>query len=398
MVTHSERTHLLGLVPPAWAFRAQGDDVLVAVQPALASRAEAAGLPVVAVGRDNAFWRVARAQGLDRPTPALGVAAGSDFELLHADLRRVVPWWWQLINDPMVDDLVHLCRRWRPDLVLWGAVTFAGGLAAAACGARHARVLFGVDLAGDLYTRFLRARPVGRTEDPLLAWLARRGAPHGVHVDQGVVQGESTVDYMPPSLRVPVGASPVRSVRYVPFNGRALLPPWLRPAPRRPRVAVTLGQSIFERTQGGLAHEELLAAVAELDVEVIALVPTHLHATLRPQPPQVRVEGFVPLDALAASCDVVVNHGGAGTLLTAARHAVPQLVIPATYDEPMLGTALERRGAGLTLDPAADRAAVAEAVGRLLSEQHFRNGARALQAEIADMPTPAALAESLRVG
>lgn len=407
VVTHSERTHLLGLVPLAWAFRARGDDVVVATQPALAADARAAGLPVAAVGRDTQLWRVARALGSADRIPPLGHAAPPlSWDFLRAELERAVPWWWRMVNDPMSDDLVALCRRWRPDLVLWGAVTFAGAVAAHVTGARHARVLFGADLGGRLHRNYLHARPAECGDDPLLEWLDRVSTRHGGGpVDRRVAHGEATIDYLPPSLRLaaePDDAPPL-SMRFVPYHGRGVVPGWLRRRPTTPRACITLGRSAFERTgRHGVRVREVVRGVSEAlgpEAEVVLTVPGSLHDSLGPMPPQVRLTSFVPLDPLAPTCSIVVNHGGGGTLCTVARHGVPQLVLPLSYDEPVLGEAVERCGAGRSLDPASATAAdVAAAVAELTGGAYPGAGVRLLREQILAMPSPADVAHRLAGG
>ncbi|GAB3078289.1 nucleotide disphospho-sugar-binding domain-containing protein [Nocardioides zeae] len=407
VTTHAERTHLLGLVPLAWALRAEGHEVLVAVQPRLAATGHAAGLPVAAVGRDSQLWRVRGAVGGSDRVPGLGLGSGphpgpADWPVLREELERVVPWWWRLVNDPMVDDLVGLARRWRPDLVLWGAVTFAGVLAARAAGAAHARVLFGVDLAGRLHAAYRRGRPPAVREDPLVDWLGRTADRLGTGFDAGDVLAAPTVDPLPPSLGRPDGeragsTGPLHPLRFVPFNGDGTLPAWLRRPPRRPRVGVSLGHSSADDPA---RFRDLLAGLARLGgLEVVATAPAEVRRALGPLPEAVRVEPFVPLDALAATCQVVVDHGGGGTVCTVARHGVPQLVVPQHYDEPVLAARIERAGAGLALAPEhATPAAVHDAVQRLLEEERFRAGAAALRRELLAMPSARRVAADLGAG
>ena len=47
------------MVPLAWALRAAGHDVRVAVQPSFAATVTSAGLTAVPVGRDRSTWRLA---------------------------------------------------------------------------------------------------------------------------------------------------------------------------------------------------------------------------------------------------------------------------------------------------------------------------------------------------
>ncbi|WZH51932.1 MAG: DUF1205 domain-containing protein [Nocardioides alkalitolerans] len=422
MTALGERTHVLPLVPVAWALRAAGHDVTVATPPRVLDVVTGAGLRGVPLGRDHRAYRaLERLDALERGAdgPAAGATSGfapaavrrRTWPEWQAFYRENVGLWWRLMNDPLVPDLVALLERERPDLVLWEGFTWAGSIAATAAGVPHARVLSGSDLLTPARRRYRKlAAAADPAPDPVLGWLGGRLASLGRRggADEHLLTGLATVDYLPPALN-PTGApaasaapaapaASVLPVRYVPSNGRAVLPAWLRSRPRRPRVCVTLGQSsITNHGRYGVALRDVLLGVAALDVEVVATVPADLHASVGPLPAHVRLASFVPLDALAATCSAVVDHGGAATMCTVARHGVPQLVVPDdTYDEAVLGDLLARSGSGLTCPPEqVDAASVTAAVDRLLHDRALRAGAARLAGEMAAMPPPAALVPQL---
>ncbi|MBR8745597.1 nucleotide disphospho-sugar-binding domain-containing protein, partial [Nocardiopsis sp. MG754419] len=97
---------------------------------------------------------------------------------------------------------------------------------------------------------------------------------------------------------------------YVPFNGPAVVPRWLRADPERPRVALTLGLSAVERLAGySVSVGEVLRSLAGLDVEVVATVAASHQRDLPELPDNVRVVEFAPLHALLPTCSAVVHHG-----------------------------------------------------------------------------------------
>jgi UDP:flavonoid glycosyltransferase YjiC (YdhE family) len=107
-------------------------------------------------------------------------------------------------------------------------------------------------------------------------------------------------------------------------------------------------------------------------------------------PPAVRVSPFVPQAAVLPHCRAVVSHAGAGTMLGALCHGLPQLCLPQGTDQPSNTAALLPTGAALALEPeqiTADR--VAAALGRLLDEPGFGHAAGRLRAEIDQMPAAA---------
>lgn len=397
-----ERTHLLPLVPLAWALRSAGHEVVLAVPPQLVDIAVGAGLPVVPTGTDHRMYgtldRLSRLEGTgDELSTGMALSpadiSGRSWAEWLAFYREHVGLWWRLTNDPLIPDLVALVRRWQPDLVLWEGFTWAGAVAARVCDVPHARVLSGSDLLTAAREHFLARRAEqGGGPDPLAAWLGGRLDSFGARFDESVVRGCVTVDYIPPSLRCAgaVLGETVLPVQFVPYNGRSVVPPWLRRLPVRPRVGVTLGQSSVANTgRYRVSLRDVLEGVAAHDVEVVATVPAPLQDRLEPLPPSVTLISFVPLDALAATCAAVVNHGGAATMCTTARHGVAQVVIPDdTYDERLLGGLLAEVGAGVLLE-AADTtvATVSDAVGSILSAASSRRGAALLRDEIRGMPS-----------
>ena len=56
-------------------------------------------------------------------------------------------------------------------------------------------------------------------------------------------------------------------------------------------------------------------------------------ASLGDVPPSVHLERFVDQAAVLRSVDLVVHHGGSGTMLGAAAHGRPQLVLPLGADQ-----------------------------------------------------------------
>lgn len=390
--------HFLGQVPLAWALRAAGHEVRVVSQPALTGTVTTAGLTAVPVGGDHTVLAAiaASADGagadwdpaydLDPVRPE--VHHPTFLRISNAQLTR--RFFMRANNDSMIDGLVRFARSWRPDLVIWEPFTVAGAVAAEVVGAAHARLLWGVDLALDQREWFLREcgdRAGSGETDALAAWLGGVLDRYGLGFDERVVRGHWTIDPMPASVRLPLGG-PTLPVRYIPYNGAAVVPDWLRDPAPRPRVCLTAG--ITARSGSGrVSLSGVLDAVADLDVDVVAT----LDATQRDQvavvPDNVRVVDFVPLHALLPTCSVVAHHGGAGTWSTAAVSGVPQLLFPSEWDDFYRARRTAELGAALVL-PAMDLSPAALRAGlqRLLDEPSFADGAERLQEEMLSEPTP----------
>ncbi len=394
MCTLPQKTHFLTMVPLAWALRTAGHDVRVASLPGFTGTVTQAGLTAVPVGVDpppdaeTPEEREAIRRGLPMPYDAAeqlpGEVAWTPERAEMYDL--MVRYAFAADNAPMVGGLVDFARWWRPDLVIWEPFTYAGAIAAKACGAVHARLLFTMDVLGVTH------RWIGRlgVPDPLVGWLTQQAAEYGCGYSEDMVFGQFTIDQLPASLRIEADLSYV-PVRYLPYGGAATVPAWLWAPARRPRVAITLGLSATEHFSGyTIDLVSILDALADLDVEVVATVARSEQEKVRARVGSgVRVVDYAPLHALAPTCAAVIHHGGFGTLSTVAQYAVPQLCMPYHFEGPLLSRRLVEQGAGLAVhSDDATGPTVRDALLRLLREPRFRERAALLRDEIRDMPTP----------
>ncbi|MFD9075900.1 activator-dependent family glycosyltransferase [Streptomyces lasiicapitis] len=412
---YAVRTHFFSMVSLAHALDTAGHEVRVASQPELVPEITRAGLTAVPVGRDHQLWRVLRARHGDERWSALPPFDVADvpgellsLEYLRAGYADVVPWWFRLVNEPLVDELVGLCRWWEPDLVVWEPGTFAGAVAARACGAAHGRLTWGVDFFGRVREQFVRLAAAESAAggssggsggvpggDPLGEWLGELAGRYGVGFDEELTTGQFTVDQLPEAFRLEANIGYV-PMRFGVYNGVSVVPRWLWEAPVRPRVGFTLGLSAVERLAGySVSVVEILKALAGLDVEVVAALSgaEGVRAELEGSgvgADRVRVEEFVPLAALAPTCAVMVHHGGFGTIGTTSLHAVPQLALAEQLDAIWLARGVTSYGAGTDLRVAeATGERVAHEVRRMLTETSYAEGARRLRADMLAMPAPA---------
>ncbi|MFD8145414.1 nucleotide disphospho-sugar-binding domain-containing protein [Streptomyces sp. NPDC059708] len=354
-------SHLYPLVPTAWALRAAGHEVRLAVPPSFAPVALRTGLPVMRVGRDadlGAAWR-----GF---SPGAGAA--------ERTARTMAM--FEGAAEAVAGDTAALAGRWA-DLVLFDPRGYAGPLAAALAGRPAVRFLYGVD-----HTHERRAQ-----EWPLLEPLWRRwgaGAPGP--------GGDLTVDPCPAALRsgAPAGSLPVR---HVPFNGAARV----TAAPRTgaPRVCVTWGVSSGAAAGHLEPLRRTLAALAPLGCETVVLVAREQRALLGEVPHGVRVLESVPLHTVLPGCALVVHQGGAGTTLTAAACGVPQLVAAQKGDQIAHAERVAAAGLGRRVPASASAGALRAAVADVLADGGVRLRAAGTARENARRPAPARAAEAL---
>lgn len=371
--TWSMQGHYNPLVPLGWALRAAGHEVVVACHPSFAPTVTQAGLPALPAGPEVDVLEVLKGRLSKRswePKAPEAPEAAPNARRRLLGLRIGVD-----SADAMADDVLAFARSWRPDLVVFEPNAFVGPLVATLLGIPSVRLLWTVDFTARL----------GELEAELVEPMASRFGLTTI----GAL-GTVTLDPCPPRLQV-VDDLPRHPFRYVPYNGPAVLPDWLREPPSRPRVCVTWGTSLDGL---GLDHMVLaprvVEALADLDVETVVAV-TDRQCDLFPDPPaNVRHIGPVPLQPLLATCDAVVQQGGGGTTMTALAAGVPQLVVPHMPDQIFNARHLEATGASRTLT--ADEATVdglRDAVHALLTDPGHRDAAARLRAESDARPTPA---------
>ncbi|MGZ3103261.1 activator-dependent family glycosyltransferase [Streptomyces sp. H62] len=395
-VTHAEKTHFFSMVPLAWALRTAGHEVRVATQPDMAEGVSEAGLTAVPLGCDHR-WKQVMEANQDEEWPArVAEAVTHSADLGHDELLRffdeTTERYFRIVNnDEFLDALVEYSRWWQPELIVWEQFTWAGAVAAQVTGAAHARMLWGADVvtrSRDDFLARLAERPENERVDPLRDWLTEALARHGAAFDETVVNGHWTIDTNPPSHRIDNGLTVV-GVRYVPYNGRAVLPEWLAAEPAKPRVAVTAGISVRSYFGFDIFGISALQAFAGLDIELIATLLPGPGESVDDAPENTTVVDFVPMHGLLPTCSAVIHIGGAGVQSTAAYYGVPQMILPGLWDTKVRGALLDQSGAGISV-PAEQFTPeqVRENLVRLLEDPAFREGAAALRKDVLAAPSP----------
>jgi UDP:flavonoid glycosyltransferase YjiC (YdhE family) len=379
-------SHYLPMAPLGWALRAAGHEVRVASQPALAPVITDSGQVAVATGPDldhaEVHRRVMGGLGLDRVphAPAPGATMGDWRPEARERVRRVFGV-FAAYSDAMLDDLWTFARGFSPDLVVYDPTTIAGPVVAAALGVPALRHIHGVDVT-------YQARDV----------LAEFTAPLAARLGLDAVDplGTATVDPCPPAMQSPADVTRLLT-RYVPYNGPAVVPDWLREPSDRPRAALTWGTSTTRIAGRHLfAPPIVLEGLRDLDLDVVVTVTGADADLLTDLAPNVRVVRSLPLHLLLPSCDLLIHQGGNGTLLTGAAHGLPQLVLPQLPDQTFHTGRYVGTGAGLSLSPGEVTPEVVRgAVTDLLTDPRYGTAARRLAAEMAATPPPSALVPEL---
>jgi len=164
------------------------------------------------------------------------------------------------------------------------------------------------------------------------------------------------------------------------------------------RVCVTWGHTMAKLDPSRFLAGHVLDALAgEPDLEVVAAVSAGQRPLLRAGYPNAEILVDASLDDVLPDCDLVIAHGGAGTVLTAVRHAVPMLLIPQLPDHTGHAARVLAAGAGvvLTRDQATGERIVKETRALLAEGDAPRRALSNLAAQMRRTPSPAEVAERL---
>lgn len=151
-------------------------------------------------------------------------------------------------------------------------------------------------------------------------------------------------------------------------------------AQSRPRILVSFSTTVFPGQARAL--QRVLDALADEDVDVTVTSGAVDPAELRP-PAHARVVRRADHAELLQTTSLVIGHGGHATTARALTAGVPVLVLPMhpLMDQPAVGRAVARLGAGSTLPKTAPPSRIRRAVRDLLADEAVRATARRLGAE-----------------
>lgn len=360
--------HLNCLLPLARAARDEGHDVLFASGADRAATVDAHGFRFAAAGLD--FAGLIRRTSELFPEYRLG---GPDEELVtYRDFFALVA------GPPLADDLVDIIADFDADVVVHEAAEFGGPLAAARRDIPSVTHAWGLPIPPRI------AIAAGAALAPM--WTAE-GLDPGLY---GGMYRNGYIDVCPPSLTDPDSRAHCGSVRGLrPAAATGPVDPataaWLAALPDRPVVHMTMGTAAF----GGVLRV-FRAVAAELAADDLTLVltvgPDRDPAAVQPLPANAMAFSYVPHATLLPHCDVVINHGGTGSVFSALEHGVPVVVLPQGADQFRMADAVAGAGVGIAIGARGTAADVAAATRALLRDQSYRAAAKLVQSEIVSMP------------
>ena len=359
-------SHVLPMVGVARALADAGHEILVATASDVCSEVETLGFASAAAGMNSdAMVSEARTRW-----PATAYEPPATW---------AVRMFAEIAAPAMLGDLVAAVASWRPDLMVREEGEFAGPVAAAAAGVPWVTHGWGAplqlpDALGDL-----------------AGWVAPlwRGAGLEPPSADGLY-GAVVFDPCPTSLyrdAPAVGArQPVRPTT-PPASDES---PKMPPGSDRPLAYLGFGTVPLYRDAPDVitaAFESLLAAGYDA---VVTTGDERLARQLSERAPdRVHVETWVSLPSLFERCDLVVCHGGAGTVLTALAAGVPLLLLPRGAPSQLrMSDACQARGVARVVGPHETTARnLNEALAAIADDERYRTATHEVAAEIAAMPS-----------
>ena len=368
--------HLLPLRPLATALRRRGHEVAWATAPDAVAHLEGLGFDLYTAGPSfeagRRQFRAAHAHGVHLVGEPLSAYT---FPRLFG----------AVLAPAMLGGVEHALRRWRPDFVVHEPAALAAPLACRQLGLRNLTHGYGL-------------RPPDRYLEDAMSFFGAHWRARGLEAPaDGDLYRHLYLDVAPPSLQRPAQTPEDGVLRFNPYRPHdadaRVLPPGLRAvlqgaAGRGPRIYVTFG-TVFSGSPALIAAASaaarsggavVITVGAAGDPEPLARLGVH-----------VSVHRFVDQAALLPHCDLVVSHGGAGTLLGAAAHGLVQLILPQAADHFRNARALLSVNAGRAVEPEHQTTeGVTAAMASVLSSPVLPVAAAALAREMAAMPHPAA--------
>jgi len=305
-------------------------------------------------------------------------------------------------------DTLPLVRELEPDVVVADILTLAPGLAGELAGVPVATLVphvlpwgqddFPVYSLGARLPRSAAGRKLWRA----LAPIARRGAEQGrqelnalrsglglpslTHLHGGISRELALIATLPeleyPRGKWPPNANVIGPLMWEPAAAAITPPPGNGP------VVLVAPSTAQDREQ--LLLRSALAALRHIEARVIATYNRRLPAGPLPMAANVRVVDWLSYAKTMPACDVVICHGGHGTLVRALTSGCAVVVWPAAGDMAENAARVDWAGAGVRiprrlLSPAAVHGALARAIG----EPGLRRTAIGIASAQAARPDPA---------
>jgi UDP:flavonoid glycosyltransferase YjiC (YdhE family) len=356
--------HFIPLAPIARAAETAGHVVAVGSQPALLQTVQRAGFSAMDTGgvtfRDDSIRAPLLALDMEREYRAVSNSYAGRIARTRAAA------------------IIALCAEWKPDLLVCDEMDFGSMIAAECLRIPHATVL--VNATGS----FIRPHLITEPLNELRAEFGLPPDPELVMLRRYLVLSPFPPSYRDPEFPLPPTGHPFHSVPMLEAVNKA--PEWLENLPKSPTVYFTLG-TVFNVESGDL-FSRILDGLRSLSINVIVTVGPQIDPQeLGPQPANVYVERYIDQWLVLPHCDLVVSHGGSGTINGALTHGLPMVLLPMGADQSLNARRCEDLTIARVLDPVtATPELVKETVSAVFDNPGFRQAAAHMKEEIATLP------------
>ncbi len=359
--------HLHPLVPLAQAAREAGHEVAFAMPPSFQGTVERLGFQWVSAGFEDSSPEYVRI--LEQRNRLSGLERRTFYRRSHATV----------LGPRMVSDLLRICDHWRPNVIVRDTQDYGSCVAAEMLGiphAAHEAVAFAASMKLDM-------------AEPIAGLRAAHGLPPDPELR--MLERYLVLSPFPPAVNgLEDAARPtLHQYRATPFDrsGDEGAPEWPLPMPGAPLVYATLGTAVNTRTE---ILEAFVEALRDEHVNLVVTVGRDGSPDrFCPQPPNVRIERYIPQTLLFPRCDLVISHGGSNTMLAALAHGLPQVMVPIAADQPDNAARCTAAGVARVV-PLADAtpASIREAALAVLGDPSYRQRAERVRDEMAALGGP----------
>jgi len=303
----------------------RGDDTLVIGPPSLQEMVERTGHPFAPGGEPP--------ESVVAPIrERLPIASAHEASLLGN--RELFA---RLATTAMLARMEEICVRYRPDIVLRDPCEYASAVVAHRFGIPTAHV----------------AISLAEAEDGSIAIAAPALEDHR----RGLVAELHRSPYL---TRFPGALDPSPFPRTIRFREPAMasagpLPDWWDGS-TAPLIYVTFGTVLGHMSIAAAVYRSALAALRGSRARILLTVGRRFDTSeLGPLPANVHVEGWIDQAHVLDEADLVVCHGGSGTVFGALAAGVPVVVVPVFADQFENGRRVVAAGAGLIVEAAPER-------------------------------------------
>lgn len=272
--------------------------------------------------------------------------------------------------------LIPVCEAWQPDIFVCDETDFGAMIVGERLSIPYASVLV---IASGAFVR----------PDVVADALNEVRTEHGLPPDPDcrMLSRYLVLSPFPPSYRHPAFPLPKTAYSFRPMTLYSKMPrPIKKYLADAPTIYFTLG-TIFN-TESGDLFSRVLDGLADLAMNVIVTVGKHIDpAEFGSQPPHIHIAQYIPQNQLLPHSDIVISHGGSGSVMGALAHGLPMVLIPMGADQPLNAMRCVDLGVGVSLDAVSVTPdEIRETVSTVLNEPSFRNNTQQLRREIANLP------------